>query len=447
MELSWNAGFFGEGGKGSDSPYSTYQRSGHLGFREVLKSPYVDFFVSPYSYAFRGKGGSGAGMLLTESVRIHNKIYIYEDDSRTHLKSSHPLHGRAMNLDESVVFLKRNFVYNITRGHGIWWLINDGHISLNDEPEFQSLLKSFKDIGTFAMATDRSPGAEIAILLDDESFYYETVRNDLDIPLIFKQRHLGLAHMGAPYDLYLLDDFLENKLPPYKLYIFLNPVRLNETQREDLEKQIRQKGRTALWIYSPGYIKDKPSIGNMTDIAGFEFGSNEHPWASFMHITNFNHSLTEGLSQDLYWGTDSRLAPMFYIDDPEAIILGEAIFAQGTCKPGFGLKEFDDWNSIYISVPNIPAQVLRNIARYAGVNIYDDHGDVVYRSKELFGVHSVSGGERTFQLPETVEVVYDLFREEVIGRNTKIITVTLPTLSTNLYYIGSEDKLKLLEVK
>jgi len=441
MELAWNAGFFSEG---PDSDYSTYQRSGHLGFKKVLNSSYVDFLVSPYSYAFRGMGGEGCGMLLTESLRIHNKIYIYEDDSRTHTLVSEPHYGRAMNLAETTAFLRRNFAYNLTRGQGMWWLINKGHIDVFSEPAFKPMLKEFQELGTFALQTDRSPYAEIAVLIDDESFLYETVRNDLDIPLIFKQRHIGLAHIGAPYDLYLLDDFIEGRLPPYKLYIFLNPIRLDERRREALKREIRKEGRIALWIYAPGYIKEFPSLENMADLTGFKFAKNDHPWASFLHITNFNHPITAHLSQDVYWGTDSRLGPMFYLDDPEARVLGEAVFAQGTCKPGFGVKVFSEWTSIYISVPNLPPSVLRGIARFAKVHIYEDQGDVLSVSRKLLSVHTVSGGARTFRLPRKVEVVYDFFNRKIIARDTDNFEVILPPVSTTLYYTGDASRLSLL---
>ena len=441
MELTWNAGFFGEGGKGSDSEYSTYQRSGHLGFAKALNSPFVDFFVSPYSYGFRGKGGEGCGMLLTESLRLHNKMYIYEDDSRTHTLASQPEYGRAMNLSESTAFLRRNLAYNLTRGQGIWWLINQGHIDPMSEPAFRPILKDFQELGSFSLNTDRTPCAEVAVFIDDESFFYETVKNDLDMPLIFKQRHIGLARFGAPYDLYLLSDFLEARLPPYKLYIFLNPIRLDETRRAALKRESRKSGRTAVWVYAPGYIEDAPSIENMADLTAFRFGMNDHPWASFLHITNFSHPITEDLSQDLFWGADSRLVPMFYIDDPEAVILGEAVFAQGTCKPGFGLKKFRDWNSIYISVPDIPASVLRGIARFAGVHLYNDQGDVLSVSSELLSVHTVCGGKRTFRLPIRVEVVYDLFEKKIIAENTDCFEVMLPPVSTAFYYTGKAQRL------
>ncbi len=82
MELAWNAGFFAEN---VDSPYSTTQRSGHLGLNRVLHAPEVDFLVSPYSYGFRGIGGYGAAMPPSESMRRHGKLFIFEDDTRTHL--------------------------------------------------------------------------------------------------------------------------------------------------------------------------------------------------------------------------------------------------------------------------------------------------------------------------------------------------------------------------
>lgn len=433
MELAWNAGFFAEG---PGSPYSTYQRSGHLGLGQVLESPYVDFLVSPYSYGFRGIGGEGTSMLPTESVRLHNKMYLMEDDTRTHTDVD-PAYGRARNLSESRAILRRNFGTVTTHGQGIWWLANKGHIEPNLEPAFQPMLKTFAKLGAFALKTDRTPSAEIAVLLDDESFFYETIRNELDVPLIFHQRLVGLPRLGAPFDVYLLNDFLKGRLRPYKLYIFLNAFRLDETRRQALKRELRRDGRTALWIYAPGYIKDDPSVDNMKDVTGFSFVRNEHPWPSFMHLTEFRHPITARLSQDLFWDTQSHLGPQFHISDSTARILGEVVMAQGTCQPGFAIKEFPDWKSIYVAVPNIPAPVLREIARFAGVHLYNEKGDVLAVSRNLLSVHTVSGGDRTFRLPSTHEIVFDLYEKKVVDRNTNQFTVTLKPGSTALYFTGS----------
>ena len=59
MELSWNMAFFAGTQTISEAEVSTMQRSGHLGLRRLLRSPAIDFLVSPHAYAFRGLGGPG----------------------------------------------------------------------------------------------------------------------------------------------------------------------------------------------------------------------------------------------------------------------------------------------------------------------------------------------------------------------------------------------------
>jgi len=297
-------------------------------------------------------------------------------------------------------------------------------------------------LGTFALNLDRTPNAEIAVLIDDESFYYESLNNDLDLPLIFQQRLWGLPRLGAPSDTYLLQDFIEGRLPPYKLYIFLNAFRLDAARRTALQRELRRDGRVALWIYAPGYIEDEPALESMTTLTGFKFGKGEHLWGPLMHILNFDHPITTGLPQDLFWGTNNRLGPIFHLEDPEAITLGQVVYSQGRCKPGLGVKIFADWTSIYCAAPNIPAPVLRGIARYAGVHLYNESGDVLFATRQLLGVHTLAGGARTFSLPEPVEVVYDLFSRQVIARDSECFSVTLAPKSTMLYYAGAAEILE-----
>jgi len=439
MELAWNAGFFGEG---LDSVYSTYQRSGHLGLWKVLESPNVDFLVSPFAYGFRGIGGDGPDMMPTESLRIHNKLYIYEEDSRTHLQYTTEF-GKADTLQDSITLLERNMAYIVTHGQGVWWAAGAPStpcIELSQQPAFRPMIKRFEEIGTMALEFDRKPSAEIAVLLDDESFYYEWLRNDLDLPLIFQQRLWGLPKIGAPHDTYLLNDFINGKLKPYKLYIFLNPFHLNKARREGLKRELRRDGRVALWIYGAGYLDEEGSLGNMSDLTGFGHALGEHPWGPMMNLIDFNHPITAGLKEDMFWGTNSSLGPVFHIEDGGARILGNVVYSQGRCRAGLGVKEFPEWKSIYSAVPNLPAWILRGMARYAGVHLYSDAGDVLYATKELLGVHTAGGGEREFRLPKKVEQVYELFSGEEVARDTDKFQVTLAPVSTVLYYTGKAIK-------
>ena len=336
LDLAWNGGFFAER---ADSEYSTCQRSGHLGLRMVLNSPHVDFLVSPYSYGFRGIGGDGPCMIPAESARAHGKLVLIEDDTRTHIGSDMN-YARAATLAESVAILRRNFAGAMTRGQGMWWL--SGTVDPAREPAFATLLRDFERLGKRLLATDRTPASDVAVLVDDESFFYESSLHNFDVPGIFQQRLWGLAHMGAPVDTYLLQDLLDGRLRPYKLYVFLNAFRLDAARRAALARNLRRDGRMALWIYAPGYVKDDLSVDHMTELTGFKYAMGERPWASMMHVTNYTHPLTKGLPQDLSWGTNSKLAPLFYVDDPAATVLGQVVYSQGNCRPGMAIRSFPE---------------------------------------------------------------------------------------------------------
>ena len=439
LDLSWNGGFFKER---PDSDYSTVQRSGHLGLHRVLEDPAVDFLVSPYSYGYRGIGGDGPSMLPAESARVHGKLVLIEDDTRTHIDADDPHYGRAATLAESTAILRRNLAQDLTHGQGAWWA--SWKIDPLKEPAFLPLLRDFKALGTFALELETAPSADVAVLLDDESFYYESSRYNLDIPLIFQQRLWGLPKMGTPFDIYLLNDFIESRTKPYKLLVFLNPFHLDAARRGALRSRLDKDGSTAFWIYAPGYLQDDGSVAHMQELTGIRFGIGEQPWGPLVHVTDFTHPITAGLGQDLVWGTNAKLAPLFHVDDPDARILGQVVYSQGDCKPGFAVKKIGSWTSVYSAAPNLPAAVLRGAARFAGAHIYNDAGDVLYATPELLGVHTVAGGLRTFHLRAPAEIVYDLFERRVAARDAAEFTVDLSPASTSLFYTGPAAVLAML---
>ncbi|NLG27111.1 MAG: hypothetical protein GX557_04330, partial [Chloroflexi bacterium] len=374
--------------------------------------------------------------------RLHGKIYLFEDDIRTHLTPRDAGFGVVETFEHAEATLRRNFVDVVTRGHGIWWCPNANSVDPIIEPRFAPILQRFMELGSWATELDRQPSAEIAVILDDESFLYESLDNQLDIPLIAQQKLWGLPRIGAPHDIYLLNDLAEGRIRDYKVYIMLNAFRLDAKRRRQLAQQLRRAGKVAVWIYAPGYLKDEPGLEHMTDLTGIRFDKGEHAWGPLCHILDFAHPITQGLSQDLFWGTNARLGPVFHVEDPEARTLGQVVYSQGRCKPGFVLKEFPEWSSIYSAAPNLPAQVLRGIARWAGVHLYNEQGDVLYATPQLLGVHTVSGGEREFALPRHAEVVYDLFGQKVVDEDTASFRVNLPKQSTQLFFVGDRSLLK-----
>ena len=429
LTCCYNQGFYAEGPVTVSSEFSHNQRGGHLALERVLASSYVDILGSPISYGFRGIGGDASLSQLSESCRIHGKLCIVEEDSRIHDIPPNSTYGRANNRSESVAILKRNIARTITHGLGIW------RAPMGDA-SLRPLLKQFNDIGVFALATDRTPAAEVAVLTDEESFFYGSDRYDLDLANLSHQVLQGLARFGAPFDHYLLDDFTEGRVRPYKLYIFLNAFHLDSARREKLKRELRRDGRMAVWVYAPGCLNTDCSVANMEDLTGMKYGRSDYPWPTFMHITDFTHPITAGLPQDLFWSFSSSLGPMFWVEDPQAKVLGQVACGEGRNVPGLAVKRFPEWTSIHVAVPNIPSPVLRGLARFAKVHLYSEAGDVLYASRDLLGVHTVAGGRRTFRLPRRVAAVRDLFTGKIIVRNTASFTVTLAPASSELYYTG-----------
>lgn len=91
--------------------------------------------------------------------------------------------------------------------------------------------------------------------------------------------------------------------------------------------------------------------------------------------------------------------------------------------------------------PDIPAPVLRGVARFAGVHLYNEDGDVLYATPELLSVHTVAGGLRHFKLPHSAEVIFDLFNHKFLAFNTNSFDIVLPPASTALYYAGNTNTL------
>ena len=452
MDLAWNDTFFTDGyGSAEASHVSTIQRSSHLGLAQALRSPDLDFLVSPYSYHFRGLGGDGLPMQPTESLRVHGKLYLFEEDTLMHNALDPAPRKRMHPVSRSIAIYQRNFAQMVTHGLGVTWLEN------GQFPEDPSIIDEahrwqahYQQIGTWALDLDRAPQSEVAVFLDDESYLYEANRNNIDLPLIAHQRHMSLNRFGAPHDLYLLNDLLEGGLPPYKLYIFLNVFHLDDRRRAALKQIVRRNGQTALWYYAPGYINTDAeqaiSLDHMTDLTGFRFNLGRSYWSAMGHVTDFTHPITRGLPQDLFWGSTRPIAPIFHVDDPEATVLGEVVYGLGRCQPGLALKTVNAgtpaaWTSVYSATPTLPAAVLRGIARHAGVHLYSEDGDVLYATPDLLAVHTTAGGCRTFKLPHQVEVVYDLYGQRHLGNDTAQFEVQLPPASTALYYTGSAGPL------
>jgi hypothetical protein len=286
---------------------------------------------------------------------------------------------------------------------------------------------------------------EVAVFVNEKTPEYLKPGVALLHPLVFRQQ-FGLARMGTPYDLYLLSDLERPDFPDYKFYVFLDALYLSRRERDAIKRVVRRDNKVALWMYAPGLLGDRGiAAENMLDLTGIRLnyrqaGNSQYQMSSRLYLANFDHPITANLPSNLSWGTDSLIGPVVYADDPDAITLGRLFPPHALPRvvgefPGFVLKKFPGWTSVFASAPNAPSDVLRNISSYAGCHIYNDDNDVLYANSHYLMIHTAKAGVRRFRLMKRSDV-YDAFTERPIAKDALEFTDRLPQYATRLYFFG-----------
>ncbi len=439
-------------------PNLSVVHSGHLGFAKVLRSPDVDFIASPYTYDNKQIGGPNNSQTLPESVLLHGKLYFNEVDTETHLKQRQWRWGDSLNnpknWGETKGLLMRDYGYALTKGFGMWWTDLRGGTYHDDH--ILELLRNLRDLDAKHLTADKRSNADIAVILDEDSFTYTGDGEPLFNALLTAQKQWELGFIGAPWDPYLLTDLDDPKLRAYKLYIFLNTFRITPEQRDAIHARLKRNHATALWVYAPGYVGERLSVANMRALTGISLAESDSPGELHVEITSREHPYTKSLPNGFAYGTDVnvenikrwydhqvylkdprdpslrrdlpgfRISPRFWSNDPKAITLGRLA---GLDKAGLVVKQQDGWTSVYSSAPIVPAALIRKIAQAAGCHIYSDANDVVYANRNALVVYAPAGGTRTIRLPEKARVT-NLLEHSAVASEVKEFSLTLEPNST-----------------
>lgn len=430
--------FYGYYFFGNECP-GGYFDSGHQALAQVLASPDVDGLCAPHNYQERQPGGCCLCQLISSSVRLHGKLFWDEDDTRTALAPAGAGYGRCKTVAESIEVLRRNFAYAMSQGGTLWWMEHTpGWFS---DPQIGSALGQFQQMAAQLLGRDRSTAAEIAVIVNERSGHYLRRSPSLVDPLVADQMLEQVVRIGAPFDTYLASDLAD--MPEYKLYIFLNALYLTPGQRQQIQQRICTAGHAVLWVYAPGFVTEEGlSVEAISELIGMRLRMYPAAVRTRLALSDLSHELTRGLPPGLRFGPHDPIGPVFFCDDPQATILGQLTGQRGMAHyeidggPGLAVKDLGAWRSVWCGVPNLPAPLLRNIARWAGVHIYSDRDDVVYATPSLLAVHARHAGERRVLLPELRQVV-DAFSGEVVAENAKEFRVELGCAQTGLWLLNA----------
>jgi hypothetical protein len=370
--------------------------SGHLALGRLLRSPDVDILCSPVSYWDRGIGGGGYFMAPIDSIQLHGKLWLVEDDTRTHLSPLDAGYERPVDFRQTRGVLARNFAHVATRGTAVWWMDLPGQGWFAGDEMWQ-YLGTLDRAYTEALAKRGPYRPEVAVVIDEQSPLFGAPNSHAMMPLLYLFR-AQWYRIGAPTGIYLLEDLLSGKTPPAKLTIILNAFRLTPAQRRTLQRRASRKGCVTLFMYAPGYIDGNTlSVETISETVGMAVRRIEPRTGAVVDAPG--KTFPNAASMPAPAGAYSALTPSFAVDDAGAQTL--ATYAVGG-EVAVASKPLGEGLSVYSGALVLPAGILCELARKAGVHLYSEQGDIVMAGGGWVALHATEAGTRTIRLPRAV---------------------------------------------
>ena len=389
--------------------------SGHYALSSLLARGDIDILCSPISYTDREWIGTAPCMTAAESVARAGILWLNEDDSRTYLdrrKAEHVQEGGLVDLEQTRQVMRRNTAQAALRGFGTWWMDLPAEGWFDDARiwEEMTLLRPVDA----AMLERRGPFApEIAAVVDEESMCHLTGGSDAFARALVYDSRAALGRCGAPYGQYLLGDVLAGRVRA-KLQVFLAAWALSPATRAALAER-RSPGVTRVWCYAPGYLfPDRADVAGIGEVTGFEARAAS---AATAQVAPTDAGKKLGLA--VSWGPAVPIVPLFSVTaTPEETL---ATYADGT--PAVAVRRSEKGIDVFVGVPQLTPELLRALARLAGVHLFTEGNATVWAAEGFLSVQAHESGPLRIDAGRKGAVA-DALSGEALGEGPQV-TLTL----------------------
>jgi hypothetical protein len=354
--------------------------AGHLEYERLYASPDIDFFISPGTYGDRPMGG-GSGFMVPNGTRVlNNKGFLHEIDHRT------PTYNCALDEFVSIGWmvpwkdqaetdagLKREFALAIINQTSLWCFDMWGGVFKT--PETMKVVAQSKQLWDAHAALPLMTRAEVALVVDPQSARLVNDQNPL-VAQIYQGTRNKLNRLGAPFEVYSLNDLSQIDLGPFKMVVFPGLFELTPEKADLLKQRVLKNGRTAVFAYAPGLSDGKTlDPARVKELTGTAFKT-----------------------------------------------------------PGVSTVKQPGWTAVYAgSYEALTPQALRQAAQGAGVTIYCEDAVPVYANERLVAIHMAQGGEKTITLPRACREVKELYTGRTLPVADRCFTYTFKSPDTALF--------------
>lgn len=404
-------------------------QSGHYDMQSLLRSEYIDGFAAPVSYDDRtgingGAGASSAYMTVIDSVTRHSKLWFQESDQRTYINFS-PDGGWLPNLNtlEDIFQVHRREVgMSMVHGNAMWamdlmgtgWLLNQ---------DIWDNLAGLNKVYSAYIETQKEPSSYDVVFVVDEKAESIAGQPSYNVSMnLLSRTRLEAYHAGAAFAFAEIKDVKDGLFDDAKLYIFMNPYRLESSEAKILADKLRIGGKTAVFMYGFGDLES----ADVKMLCGMEFTVSDNG-ATNMKLT------AEGESKG-FAKPDVRqtVTPQYSVSGGQNETYAD--FSNGN---GASIALFDDGvlKSVFFGGTILNRQNIRALCGIAGVNILSDDNDVVIANDSMIVYCASSEGQKSLKFDKPTDV-YDYFN----GKSYETVTsVDFKSVFGETYYFFLGD--------
>ena len=433
-----------------------HPHAGHYALSQLLRSEFIDFLSAPLSYASRLPGELGALPVPVDSLSLHEKLFLSEEDYRTpfgkasrltdpstghHLGSAQaeatpdedynpPLHT-AQAVQQAH---RRSMAQALTLGHGALWMDTWGEGWLA-HPDAWTAARESQSLWRLRERTPPTP-PEVAVIIDPESTRYVRTGSPLIEQMVVQARE-AVLRSGASVGFYLLEDIARREFPPSRVVLFLNAWRMSRAAHEAIRKRLQRDGRVLIWVYaSTLFHGHRDALASARETLGVAIV--RQPWASLQgtQIVNKAHPLARFLGVDRL-GAPEPWEPSFYAIAEECALIGEYI---DTGLPSLAVCDHRTWKAVFLGERRLTPEVIRAFVRWAGGHIWLDTNDLVQARYPWVHVHARKGGARTLQFPLPLSV-YDPAENAIVAESVMEHTLYLQEGESRLLLTAPHEQL------
>lgn len=390
----------------------------------------IDFVVSSSFYPDRAASGVSLPQPLNlEAMRQSGVYYWHDADMRTYFWLTEKF-GVGRNMYESVMLMRREFLYPFINGSGTIWVALNNDCNIYGNAELMRTIAELESISNAAlqMNYDMSSAAKIAVVAPKHS---------LTACWWNAPRWPVFVRSGAAVD-FFNDNEIELIDPErYKMVVLACIPDVSEAGRRHLEK-FKSGNRTLLFLYGAGLVTENGfSVEAASKLTGFDFEL--LPGADNMEFTEPGFVRYFGKSRQALGKETIPAGALRMLVKPKKG--DEVILRAKDGKPLFVRHRYPEWQAFYHYNYLLHNDVFQKILRFSGIRLNFGYDSVFYHHNKYFHLIGSTEGVKKLYVGDA-ECVLDIFNDRILPVKNGSVTLNIAQYETLLLLADSADRVE-----